>query len=65
MTTKTLTLIQEIYFDLCDILESNDYSGIKIKGCLYEFDDLQEFLTEQRAKLAEIETRLDLEKDGV
>ena len=61
MTTNTLTLVQEVYFDLCDILENNDYSKTKVKG-LYEFDDLREFLTEQRNKLAEIERNIDLER---
>lgn len=61
MNHSTLTKIQEVYFDLCDILEHNDYSKTKIKG-LYEFDDLREFLEEQRNKLAEIETAIDLER---
>lgn len=58
---NTLTTIQEVYFDLCDILENNDYSDIKIEG-LYEFDDLREFLIEQKNKLAEIELRLDIKE---
>ena len=61
MNKYTLTKIQEVYFDLCDILENNDYSKTKVKG-LYEFDDLREFLTEQRNKLAEIERNIDLER---
>jgi hypothetical protein len=61
MNNYTLTKIQEVYFDLCDILEKNDYSKTKIKG-FYEFDDLREFLTEQKNKLAEIETAIDLER---
>ncbi len=59
---NTLTTVQEVYFDLCDILEKNDYSDIKIEG-LYEFDDLREFLIEQKNKLAELELRLDI-KEG-
>ena len=59
---NTLTTVQEVYFDLCDILENNDYSDIKIEG-LYEFDDLREFLIEQKNKLAELELRLDI-KEG-
>lgn len=61
MNNSTLTKIQEVYFDLCDILEHNDYSKTKIKG-LSEFDDLREFLEEQRRKLAEIEIALDMER---
>lgn len=59
---NTLTTVQEVYFDLCDILENNDYSDIKVDG-LYEFDDLREFLIEQKNKLAELELRLDI-KEG-
>lgn len=59
---NTLTTVQEVYFDLCDILENNDYSNIKVDG-LYEFDDLREFLIEQKNKLAELELRLDM-KEG-
>lgn len=62
MANNTLTTVQEVYFDLCDILENNDYSDIKIEG-LYEFDDLREFLIEQKNKLAELELRLDI-KEG-
>lgn len=58
---NTLTTIQEVYFDLCDILDNNDYSDVKIEG-LYEFDDLREFLIEQKNKLAEIELRLDIKE---
>lgn len=58
---NTLTAVQEVYFDLCDILENNDYSDVKIEG-LYEFEDLREFLIEQKNKLAEIELRLDIKE---
>lgn len=58
---NTLTTIQEVYFDLCDILDNNDYSKVKIKG-FYEFEDLREFLIEQKNKLAEIELRLDIKE---
>ena len=58
---NTLTTVQEVYFDLCDILENNDYSNIKVDG-LYEFDDLREFLIEQKNKLAELELRLDIKE---
>lgn len=58
---NTLTTVQEVYFDLCDILDNNDYSDIKIEG-LHEFEDLREFLIEQKNKLAEIELRLDIKE---
>ena len=59
--TKPLTLIQKVYFDLCDALDNNDFSDVAIEG-LYEFDDLREFLHEQKRKLAEIELTLDLKQ---
>lgn len=58
---KTLTQVQEVYFDLCDILESNDFSEVKLEAC-FAFEDLQEFLEAQKAKLAEIELRLDIKE---
>jgi hypothetical protein len=57
MTTKLLTLVQEVYFDLCDILDNNELDD-KIKG-LYEFDTVRDFMSEQREKLARIERFLD------
>ena len=57
MSTNTLTLVQEVYFDLCDLLEHNKLST-KVKG-LYEFDDMREFIHTQREKLARIERALD------
>lgn len=57
MTTKLLTLVQEVYFDLCDILDNNELDD-KIEG-LYEFDTVRDFITEQKAKLSRIERFLD------
>jgi hypothetical protein len=57
MTTNTLTLVQEVYFDLCDILNNNELDD-KIEG-LYEFDTVRDFMYEQKAKLARIERFLD------
>jgi hypothetical protein len=57
MTTNTLTLVQEVYFDLCDILDNNELDD-KIEG-LYEFDTVRDFVYEQKAKLARIERFLD------
>jgi hypothetical protein len=61
MTTKLLTLVQEVYFDLCDILDNNELDD-KIDG-LYEFDTVRDFIYEQRAKLARIERMLDFKED--
>jgi hypothetical protein len=57
MTTKLLTLVQEVYFDLCDILDNNELDD-KIEG-LYEFDTVRDFMYEQKAKLSRIERFLD------
>ena len=51
------TLVQEVYFDLCDLLDHNKLNK-KIKG-FYEFEDLQEFIEEQKAKLSQIEHMID------
>lgn len=61
MTTNTLTLVQEVYFDLCDLLENNKLST-KVKG-LYEFDDMREFIEEQKRKLAQIERNIDHDRE--
>lgn len=61
MTTNTLTLVQEVYFDLCDILDNNELDD-RING-LYEFDTVRDFITEQKAKLARIERLLDFDED--
>jgi hypothetical protein len=61
MNQNTLTLVQEVYFDLCDLLDNNELSE-SIEG-LFEFDDMREFITEQRRKLALIERDLDFNDD--
>ena len=55
--SNTLTLVQEVYFDLCDILDNNELDD-KIEG-LYEFDTVRDFMYEQKAKLSRIERFLD------
>lgn len=50
---KTLTTIQEVFFDLCDLLENNDLDEA-IDG-FEEFSTLREFVLEQREKLSQIE----------
>jgi hypothetical protein len=57
MSNNTLTLIQEVYFDLCDLLDNNELDD-KIDG-LSEFDTLRDFMYEQKAKLSRIERKLD------
>ena len=57
MSTNTLTLIQEVYFDLCDLLDNNELDD-RIQG-LQEFDTLRDFMYEQKAKLSRIERKLD------
>lgn len=57
MTNKLLTLVQEVYFDLCDILDNNELDD-RIEG-LQEFDTVRDFMYEQKAKLARIERILD------
>ena len=53
-----LTTIQEIYFDLCDLLENNEaLANIKIEG-FSEFDTLGEFLEEQKTKVSWLEDEL-------
>ena len=53
---KAITALQEVLFDLCDLLEANDLSE-KIEG-FSEFTTMREFIIEQRSKVAAIETRL-------
>jgi hypothetical protein len=57
MSTKLLTLVQEVYFDLCDILDNNELED-GIEGFM-EFDNLREFIEEQKQKMSRIERFLD------
>lgn len=50
MDANLLTTLQEIYFDLCDLIDSDDVYDIAISEPS-EFDTLREFLVEQRNKL--------------
>jgi len=55
--SNLLTTAQEMYFDLID-LESNLYlKGIELKG-FEEFNNLQEFIDEQRSKLLYLENHM-------
>jgi len=49
--TDTRTLIQEVYFDLCDVIEGHSYKNLG-------YDDKKDFLLAQRDKLAQIENNL-------
>lgn len=52
------TTIQEIYFDLCDLIEENEnLLSLKIEG-FGEFETLGEFLEEQKAKIAWLEDEI-------
>ncbi len=61
MNKILLTKVQEVYFDLCDILTNNDLDNVEIEGFI-EFDTVREFLEEQKTKLAEIERAIDFSK---
>lgn len=50
MDGKMLTALQEIYFDLCDLIDSGQVDDIAISEP-EEFETLREFLVEQRNKL--------------
>ena len=60
MSTKTLTLLQEVYFDLCDLLNSGQADDFSIDG-FQEFDTLREFLEEQKTKIERIESMMEPE----
>ena len=49
--------IQCVYFDLCDLLEKLDCAAIKLED-FDEFDNLQEFIIEQKQKMADLEISL-------
>jgi hypothetical protein len=63
MNQNTLTLVQEVYFDLCDLLDNNELNE-SIEG-LFEFSDMREFIQEQKDKLAQIERALDFQTEEV
>ena len=54
---KTKTLVQEVYFDMCDLLNSGQIDDFTISG-FQEFNTLREFILEQKQKLEQIETSL-------
>lgn len=48
---KALVLIQQMYFDTCDLIYGNSYKDIG-------YDNRKDFLLVMRDKLAEVEDRL-------
>jgi len=51
MTDQDQTTLQEIYFDLCDLIDSGQAHDIALTD-FAEFSTMLEFLEEQRDKLA-------------
>jgi uncharacterized protein with von Willebrand factor type A (vWA) domain len=50
MTDKEKTTLQEIYFDLCDLIDSGQVHDIVLTD-FAEFDTVTDFLVEQRNKI--------------
>jgi len=54
---KVLELVQQVYFDVSDFLERED--TIAELESFPEYTPLEDFMTEQKSRLEEIETRLE------
>jgi hypothetical protein len=54
---ELLTRVQEVYFDLCDLINSGEIDDFDLVT-MNEFNTLREFLEEQKGKLAEIDERI-------
>jgi hypothetical protein len=50
MTEQDRTTMQEIYFDLCDLIDSRQLHDIVLMD-FAEFDTVTDFLVEQRNKI--------------
>ena len=48
------TLVQEVYFDICDAIEEGNLYDVTIDG-FQEFNTVLEFLKEQKSKLETVE----------
>lgn len=48
------TTLQEIFFDLCDLLDSGQIDDIQLEG-FDEFETLREFIEEQKNKIEQLE----------
>ena len=57
MSRNTLTLVQEVYFDICDRLYGNSYKDLS-------YDNEKEFLQVQKDKLEAIERALTIKEDA-
>jgi hypothetical protein len=51
---STLTKLQEVYFDLKDLLNSGEIDDIVLDG-FQEFETLREFIEEQIDKIEQVE----------
>lgn len=63
LSYKTITALQEVYFDICDLLDSGQADDIQItepEG----YDTLREFLEAQKANLELIEEEIGAEVDA-
>lgn len=49
-----LTTLQEIYFDVCDLIDSGQIDDFALRG-FQEFKTLREFMEEQKGKLEAVE----------
>lgn len=52
-----ITTVQEVYFDLVDLGESNNLKRIRLKG-FQEFNNMQNFIDEQIMKISYLESHL-------
>ena len=55
--TNLLTTVQEVYFDLEDLGNSNYLKGIKVEG-FDEFNNMRDFIDEQIMKLNYLEQHM-------
>ena len=58
-----IELLQGVYFDICDLLDSGQVDDIQLEG-FEEFSTLREFLEEQKAKLEQVEQIMGGEVDA-
>lgn len=56
MSTNTTTLIQEVYFDICDAIENQYFTHGNLPQ---EFSSVEDWLREQKSKLERIESCLE------
>ncbi len=56
LSYKTITALQEVYFDICDLLQGNSYQSIG-------YENRKDFLLCQQDKLLRIERALDNDRE--